>query len=385
MNFDKTINRLGTYCTQWDYTQDRFGKKGLLPFTISDMDIQTSPEIMKIFQKKIAHGIFGYTRWDHSDYKGAIAHWYQKRFQTIIEESWIVYSPNVINALVRFLNLINPNKKAVCLITPCYDGFVKILDSNAFPMNKVHQRQDVIDWEVLEQQLSKSAVFLLCNPNNPNGHLWSEAELKEIVCLCKKHSVFLLSDDIHMDFVYKPNRFTPILKVSKDMDYEHRTIIITSCSKTFNLSGLGGAYAICPNNDLKEQYLRTLKDCDALGSAMVLHIESLITGYTQSELWVDQLCAYLHDNLMIVQNFFQTKNMGMISNVPPSTYFSWIDCSPINLTMAEIQDRLINRGGIAIMDGNRYLEMMPFLRMNIAAPRSKIQEGLARIEKSFSP
>ncbi len=384
MNFDNIVNRLGTYSTQWDFVQDRFGKEGLLPFTISDMDIQTAPEITKSFQKKISHGIYGYTRWDHGDYKGAIASWYKRRFLTDIQQSWIVYTPGVIYAVVKFLEMVNPQKREVCLFTPCYDGFIKILEANNLPMNTIHMADGGINWDTVDKQLQNSSVLLLCNPNNPNGHLWSEDELKTIVELCKKHNVFIISDDIHMDFVYTPNQFIPVLKVAQQLDYANQCVIVTSSSKTFNLSGLGGAYAICPNEDLKKAYVTTLKEKDSLGSAFVLHVDSVITGYNESSAWVDQLCEYIHKNLQVVNKFFMDNpSLNMKAEVPNSTYFSWIDCTQTGLSMDSIQDKLVNKGLVAIMDGDRYKEPLPFLRMNVGCPTSKVEDGLNRVKQSF--
>ncbi|MGL4561147.1 MAG: MalY/PatB family protein [Brevinema sp.] len=382
MNFDKIINRKGTYCTQWDYIEDRFGEKDLLPFSISDMDIPTSPEISDILTKRVNHGIFGYTRWNHSDYKGSIVSWYHKRFQTSLHEDWIAYSPNVMYAVARFLNFVDHNK-GVCIMTPCYDGFIKVIQANNLPMNTVPQDNHEINWDYFEQQLTKSSVLLLCNPNNPNGHVWTEEEQIKIINLCKKHKVFIISDDIHMDFIYKPYKFTPILKTAAQQDYLDNTAIITSSSKTFNLSGLGGAYIICPNKKIREQFIFTLNNKDSLGSAPTLHVESLMVGYNQSEYWVNELCDYIHNNAMYVHQYLKEHLPMLHHELPQGTYFSWIDCSTLNLTMAQIQEKLIQKGKVAIMDGDRYLAQKPFLRFLNCCPHSKVIEGLKRIHQSF--
>ncbi|MGL4676856.1 MAG: MalY/PatB family protein [Brevinema sp.] len=384
MDFDYIINRLGTYCTQWDYVQDRFGKAELLPFTISDMDIRTAPNIITSLQKRLNHGIFGYTRWDQDDYKNSIKDWYQRRFYTEIEPSWIVYSPNVMYAVASFLRMIDNKKQGICLINPCYDGFITVLNGNKFPIHSVDMKSHKLDWNILEQQLAKSKIFLLCNPNNPNGHLWTREELICIVELCKKYDVFLLSDDIHMDFVYKPFQMIPVIKIAQELDYLDHTLIISAISKTFNLSGLGGAYIICPNLEYRADYMEILKNRDCLSSALILHITALMAGYQDSELWVEELCQYFYGNLQLVHDFFLANpQLKMSAEISQATYFSWIDCSQMGLTSTEIQDALINKGGVAIMDGDRYCETLPFLRMNIACPRSKVQEGLQRIKQSF--
>ena len=385
--FNKTINRLGTYCTQWDFVKDRFGKDDVLPFTISDMDISTSPEILLALQKRVDHGIFGYTRWNHPDFKNAIISWYQKRFDCPIQDSWIAYTPSVIYGIVKVLSVYNPQKKPICFITPCYDGFMKILSSNDYPTKTVHQSLDNgvynLDWNELETALSQSKVFLLCNPNNPNGYVWSAEDLTKIIELCKKHKVIIVSDDIHMDFVYKPALFTPIIKVAQKMDYLDNVVIITSSAKTFNLSSLGGAYIICPNITKLAEYVYLLGNKDSLSSAPALFITSLITGYTQSEAWTDELIEYCHQNLIFVKEYLEKHLPTLSVTIPEGTYFAWIDCSKLGIPMSEIQDKLLNIGKVAIMDGDRYEESAPFLRMIIACPRSKVEDGLKRLVKSL--
>ncbi len=386
-NFNKTINRLNTYCSQWDFVKDRFGKEGLLPFTISDMDIQTSPEILEALQKRVTHGIFGYTRWNHADYKNAIISWYQKRFDCSIKEEWIAYSPNVMYGIVRILSLHNPHKDPICLITPCYDGFIKILSANKYPIKPIHQslinEKYHLDWNDLEKSLSQSKIFLLCNPNNPNGYLWSREDLTKIIELCKKYQVMIISDDIHMDFVYKPAQFIPIIKIAQEMDYLDNVVIITSSAKTFNLSSIGGAYIICPNTTKLSEYIYILGNGDSLGSTTALYITSLITGYNESEKWVDQLTEHCQQNIIFLKEYLQQQLPTLKVIVPQGTYFAWIDCSNLGISMTEIQKKLINIGKVAIMDGDRYQEPTPFLRMVIACPRSKVEEGLKRLVESL--
>ncbi|MGL4366671.1 MAG: MalY/PatB family protein [Brevinemataceae bacterium] len=382
--FDKIVERRGTYCTQWDFVKDRFGKDKLLPFSISDMDFSSSPEIINALTKRVQHGIFGYTRWNHDDYKNAVVLWYNTRFRTEINPEWISYAPGVVYAVVKFLQLLNPDKFPVCLITPCYDGFIKILKANNYPINSIHQTITgnsgyQLNWDEFEKKLSLSKVFLLCNPNNPNGFLWKEEELDRIVEICKKHNVIILSDDIHMDFVYRPSCLKPILISSKKFDYQNQTIILTSHTKTFNLSGLGGAYVICPDNNIRAQYQDLLSNAESLGSASTLHITGLITGYNECAYWIDEIQTYLLENFTFAVKYLADHLPALKTFVPEATYFLWINCSELDLSMDQIQYRLINKGKVAIMDGVRYQEDIPFLRMNIACPKSKLKEGLQKI------
>lgn len=383
MNFDLVNNRKGTYCSQWDYVQDRFGVPNLLPFTISDMDFKSPDLILEKLQDIVQKGIFGYTRWAHEDYFGAIKHWYQSRFSYSLSSSWIGYSPNVIYALVQCLELCNPSKAPVFLFTPSYDGFKKVLDGNHFPIKKMHlDREEIFKEESFSEAVHNCGCLLLCNPNNPNGRLWTEEELSIIVRVCKKKGIWIISDDIHMDFVYAPKKFTPIFRVSEQEDYLHRTIIISSAAKTFNSSGLGGAYVLIPNLEVLSSFLDTLKSKDALSSPMILGMHTLMTGYWECEKWVDSLCAYCHGNLQYVQDALNPIK-GISAPLPDATYFSWIDASGLGMTQDELQQHLVEKGKVAIIRGDAYEEKRVFLRMNIAAPRSKIEDGVNRLLKTI--
>ena len=382
-DFNNIINRTGTYSTQWDFIQDRFGRGDLLPFTISDMDIAMPPIMQEALISRVQHGIFGYTRWNHDDYKGSIVHWYKDSYQANIQESWISYTPNVIYALTRFLDLLDPNHKGVSLITPCYDGFMKILKANKFPIFPIAQsiieKEYRLDWNKLEDAISQSGVFLLCNPNNPNGYLWTREDLEKIVKTCKKHGVAIISDDIHMDYVYGTKSIIPITTVAEELDYLDKVVIISSASKTFNISGLGGAYVLCPNQKINDTFQFILKEKDSLSSAMALNVLATIVGYTECKPWLEELKAYFYNNLSFVDNYLKTNLPEIKFTIPEATYFAWLDCSGLGLSSEQFQDKLVNKGKVAIMGGTPYQEPKTFLRYNVACPLSKVKEGLERI------
>ncbi len=392
VDFSKVVNRKGTYCTQWDFIADRFGDNDLLPFSISDMDFQTPLEILNSFKKRIDHGIFGYSRWNHGEYKNAISTWYKKRFNYEINENWIAYSPNVIYGLVKMLHLLSkekPNKHQkekeydVLLFTPAYDGFSKIINGNSYKFTNVHIREDLtFSREDFEKKCSQSNILLLCNPNNPNGKVWSYEELEFITKIAKKYGVFIISDDIHMDIVYEKKSFTPIIKVGEDIDYIDKIIIITSNSKTFNLASIGGAYALIPNNSIKEGFLSLVSKEDSVGSPMILSVLSIISGYNYCDYWVDELNKYLYNNLHQIAAFLKDNNLNIKFQIPQGTYLAWLNCKNLNLSSLDIQAKL-KSAKVAIMSGDNYLEIIPHLRLNVACPQLKLEQGLKKLRSAL--
>lgn len=381
MDFNKVIDRKGTYCTQWDYIEDRFGKgtKDITPFSISDMDFKSPKPIIQDLQKVLEHGIFGYTRWNHDDFKNSIVNWYKKRYDTIIESSWITYSPAVIYSISLLIELLLKNKNEIIMThTPCYDGFRKILlpyNVIYVPLKEISTGKYETDFDLIETNFKKGIkIFLLCNPENPTGKVWRNDELEKLIYLCKKYNVTLISDDIHMDITRITP--TPILKISNE-----NCIIVSSASKTFNTPSLGGSYCIIPNNEIREQFINHLKNVDALNSPTIMGVISTMSAYTKCEEWVKELNSYiLHNCEYVMRELNGFKNLKVY--VPEGTYLMWIDFSESKISPKEFQDLLINIGKVGIMSGEVYGDSYK-LRLNVGCPISKVQIGVNGIKKAL--
>jgi len=384
-SFHKCIDRLGTYCTQWDYIEDRFGEENLLPFSISDMDFASPPEVIRALTKRVEHGVFGYTRWDHDAFKGSIERWYQERFATKIHKDWIVYSPSVSYTISKLIELITEADDRVVVQVPAYDAFFKIIAAS----NRVLSEQPLIlenghytiDFQDLEIKLAhpKAKVFLLCSPHNPTGRVWTKEELVKIIELCEKHQIFIISDEIHMDVVFKPNVHLPITKIAKTLD---KMVICTSASKTFNTPSLGGAYALIPNPKLKEEFLKLLKNRDGLSSASALGTIATMTAYHECSQWVDELNVYIADNLKVVKEFLEVNIPQASFQLPQATYLAWINMTKLPYSSEALQDALVHHGKVAIMPGETYGQVgKGYLRMNLGCPRSKVLAGLQRLKQ----
>lgn len=380
------IDRRGTYCTQWDFTADRFGKQCVLPFSISDMDFQSPPEILQAVQNHASHGIFGYTRWNHEDYKNAIINWYERRFAAQMVSEWIVYSPSVIYTISKLIEILSDENDNVIIQSPGYDAFFKLMnninrkllinqldyDNGAYTMN-----MDDLEYQLAQP---KTKIFLLCNPHNPTGRVWTEKELKQIINLCDKYGVKIISDDIHMDIVYSNNVYTPVTKLALNLE---NVFICTSGSKTFNTPSLGGSYAFIPDSNIREQFLTIMKQRDGVSNASIFGILSVIKGYNNAEYWVNELVNYLHHNLETVDLFLKNNLPNLKFHIPESTYLAWIDCTNLNISDQKLQKSLINIGNVGIMSGSVYGAKEGFLRMNVGCPREKLLMGLERLKTSI--
>ena len=382
MNFDTVIDRKGTYCTQWDYVKDRFGKDGLLPFTISDMDFQAPKEIIEVLIKRVNHGVFGYSRWNHEDFKNSIEFWYKLRFNYQIDKEWILYAPSVIYSVAKFIEMKSGKGDGVLIFTPAYDGFFKVIGDNdrkiiSSPLIKNGNNYEV-DFEDFEKKCKEAKIFLMCSPHNPVGKVWSKEELEKIISLCKKYNIFIISDEIHMDIVYK-GKHTPILEVAGD--YIESITICTAASKTFNIPALGGAYILCTTNLDRDEYLRILKNKEALSSPSILGVIATIVAYNQCGYWVDGLLKYTKENIEYVREYLKENIPELTCDIPDGCYFAWIDFSKLNISNEIFQKALIDIGKVAIMPGVIYGEEgKNYLRLNIGCPREKVKDGLSRLK-----
>ena len=384
MNFDEIKDRRGTYCTQWDYVKDRFGKEGLLPFTISDMDLESPEEIVEALVKRINHKIFGYSRWNHDDFKNSIESWYKKRFSCEINKDWIVYSPSVIYAVSKFVEMKSEKGDGVLINTPGYDGFFKMILGNerriiSSPLKNVNGKYE-IDFEDFEKKCREAKIFLLCSPHNPVGKVWTDEELTKIIEICKKNNVFIISDEIHMDIVYN-KKHIPIVSLGKD--YLENIVLCTSASKTFNIPAFTGSYLFIPSEKNREDFLKILKERDALSSPSILAVIATMTAYNECEYWVDELIKYTENNIRFVKEYLEKNIPELFCEIPDGSYFAWIDFSKLGISSEEFQKYLIDIGEVAVMPGLTYGEEgRYFLRLNVACSIKKVEDGLKRIKKT---
>ncbi|MBO0461099.1 MULTISPECIES: MalY/PatB family protein [unclassified Enterococcus] len=385
MSFNEQIDRKGTYCTQWDYIEDRFGKNDLLPFTISDTDFKVPTGVEVALLERLQHPIFGYTRWNHSDFKAAVAHWYKEHFGHQIDEDWLVYSPSVIYSIKQLICLLSESGEGVIIQTPAYDAFYKLIAGNdrKLVMNELIYQNGTyqLDFENLSQLLERpeNKILLLCSPHNPTGRVWTKKELVNIIELAKKNEVFIISDEIHMDILRKGQQHRPLTEF-----IQKNVAVVTSGSKTFNFPGLIFSYGLIPDPSLRQRFLHQMKEADGLSSTSIFGLVATISAYEKEGSWVTELNQYIDDNIAFVTTYLKQHHPEIIVTKSEATYLMWLDCSQVPFNMEQLQQRMIERGKVAIMSGEVYGETSRnFLRLNVGCPRKKLEEGLRRLTESL--
>ncbi|MBO1084991.1 MalY/PatB family protein [Enterococcus mundtii] len=385
MSFNEQIDRKGTYCTQWDYIEDRFGKNDLLPFTISDTDFKVPTGVEVALQERLRHPIFGYTRWNHTDFKSAVTHWYKERFGHQIDEDWLVYSPSVIYSIKQLICLLSESGEGVIIQTPAYDAFYKLIAGNGRKLvsNELIYQEGTyqLDFEDLRRQFEQpeNKILLLCSPHNPTGRVWTKKELVNIIELAQKNEVFIISDEIHMDIFRKGQQHQPLTEL-----IQKNVAVVTSGSKTFNFPGLIFSYGLIPDSSLRQRFVQQMKEADGLGSTSIFGLVATISAYEKESNWVTELNQYIDDNIVFVTAYLKQHHPEIIVTKSEATYLMWLDCARLPFTMEELQQRMIERGKVAIMSGEVYGKTSRnFLRLNVGCPRKKLEEGLRRLTKSL--
>ena len=383
-DFNRVIDRTGTYSTQWDYAADRFGRPDVLPFSISDTDFPVPEEVEETLLARLRHPVFGYTRWNHDDYKQSVVRWFQRDGSAQgFDSEWVVYSPSVIFSVASIIRLLTAPGEGVVVCTPMYDAFYGVIEGNGRALVPVRQASAQegygLDWDALERAAAnpRNRVMLLTNPHNPTGKVYTRDELERIHAICHAHGVTVISDDIHRDVVYEPAHYVPLLDVSTE-----GALIACSSSKTFNTPGLIGSYCIIPDPVLRERFLFELKQKNALSGVSILGMEAQMCAYRRCDDYVRDMVAHLTGNMAYLAGYAEKNLPGVFFSAPQGTYLAWIDVSGLGLSSEELQDLLVNRGHVGIMSGAVYGDA-DYLRMNVACPRSKLEEGLERMRRGI--
>lgn len=386
-NFREQRSRYDTYSTQWDYVQDRFGVKNLLPFSISDTDFMIPGGTIDVLSNAVERGFFGYTRWNHLDYKQSISRWFQQAFTCWIDPNWCVYSPSVIYSLSVCLQLLSKTGEKIVTFTPCYDAFFNCISGNeraliTFSLTNDKERF-TIDFSALEEIFAaeKPAIFLLYNPHNPTGRVFTEEELTHLITLCNKYSVAIISDEIHMDVRRPGKKHLPILAFINQIEVP--VVLLSSASKTFNSPGLGGSYGIFPEEVLREKFLNILKGRDGLSSIPYPALLATMDCYNNQKQWVEELNRTVDENFTALKGIL-AKDPRIDFRVPEATYLGWINIAKLPYTMDELQTVLVKKEKVAIMKGETYgVEGQRYLRFNLGAPKEKIVDGAERLLRAI--
>ncbi|MCA9749406.1 MAG: aminotransferase class I/II-fold pyridoxal phosphate-dependent enzyme, partial [Romboutsia sp.] len=248
-NFDKIIDRTNNFSAKWSEMNKNFGTNDLLPMWVADMDFLTAPCVMEALKDRLEQGIFGYTT-RPSSYNESIVNWLDNRFSWKINQEWLMFSPAVITSISLLIQNLTQKNDKIMIQEPVYSPFHNIVESNErslviSPLVKLDDGSYVMDYEDIEAKIKDVKVFILCNPHNPVGRVWTREELTRLGEICLKHNVLIISDEIHSDIILKNHKHTPFASISKE--FRENTITCMAPTKTFNLAGLQSSFLVISN------------------------------------------------------------------------------------------------------------------------------------------
>ncbi len=384
-DFDKIVPRRGTNSVKWDVAKE----DGVIPMWVADMDFQAAPCILQALKERMDHGVFGYTLVPNSYYESIIS-WFDRRHQWKIDRNWILYTSGVVPAISAIIKALTEPGDKVLVQTPVYNCFFSSIRNNGCTTaeNALVRKGNSyeIDFDDFERQAAdeKTKVFLLCNPHNPAGRVWTPDELSRMNDICLKHGVQVISDEIHCELVMPGYKFTPFAAVSKAC--QDNCITTNSPTKSFNIAGLQIANIITNNDTIKRKIDRAIninEVCDVNPFGVI----ALQAAYNEGESWIDQLNLYLWENYKVLKDFFQEHLPKLKVLKLEGTYLVWVDISATGLKADELTNELLQQGKVMVNSGTLYGKTTgaDYLRLNIAMPRSLMLEALQRIAQVLQP
>ena len=383
-SFDVLIDRRGTSCLKYDFGMERKGRDDLLPLWVADMDFRLPDEVIEDLQKRVSHGIFGYTD-PKDDYYDALNRWFSKRHGYTVDRQWNIITPGVVYAISMAIRALTKEGDSILIQQPVYYPFASMVKlnnrnvvNNQLVFNKEAGRYE-IDFDDLEKKIKeeKLKMVLFCSPHNPVGRVWTREEILRFADICKENDVYIFADEIHADFVYEGHKHISFMTL--DDEYREKLIVGTSPSKTFNIAGLQIANIFVPNESVRDA-LKKENDAAGYSQCNAIGLTATTSVYTKGEQWLDELLRYLKGNVDYVRSFLQEKLPRVKLIEPEGTYLIWLDFSEIVKDHKELEKLIVDKAHLWLDPGIIFgRETALFERINIAAPRATIEKALEQL------
>ena len=385
-DFDTPIDRTHTWSIKHDFKKENGKADDILPLWVADMDFRSPDSVVEALKKAVDHGIFGYSRADES-YFDAVAAWYQKRHHLTLQPEWMTCTPGIVFALSIAVRAFSQEGDAVLIQPPVYHPFSRAilrnkrtLVENPLVLKDGHYEMDL---EELEQKVLDEHVklMILCNPHNPVGRVWTREELTALADICLRHHVYVISDEIHGDFVWRGHEQTPYASISEEACLH--SMMCTAPSKTFNLAGMATSNLFIPDPEMRRKFRSELLDVGQENMNR-LGLFACRAAYEGGGEWLDQLIGYLAGNLALVRDFCKNRVPQIQLVEPEGTYLAWLDCRELGMTDDELMAFFSDDAKVWLDPGTHSGEQgSGFMRFNLGSSRSVIAQALDQIEAAW--
>jgi len=379
-NFDEIIDRRDTGSVKWHYSDDT------IPLWVADMDFKAAQPILNAIEQAAQHGILGYTKPTEALYE-SIIQWHGSRYDLQLDKQNILFSPGVVPSLALMINVFTEVGDAVLVNDPIYTPFMTKVEQNGRTLVmsalKEFDGKYQLDLADIEAKIieHKVKLYLLCNPHNPGGRVWTRQELEALLALCKKHDVAIVSDEIHQDLTLSGYTFTPLLTLAKG--YAHKVVSLTSMTKTFNVAGIKGSMIFAKDDAL----IKKISQQQQLNDEYELNLfayKVMRSAYEDGDEWLEQALNYIEANIDLTISFLEEHLPDIKIMRPEASYLIWLDCSAYAQDNQKLYDKLRD-AKVELNAGVKYgAEGHLKMRLNVACPKALLREGLNRVSAAFS-
>ena len=386
------IDRRGSHSRKWDGEYLKFNRTDLLPLWVADMDFMAPPCIQEAISNYVKATPLGYTM-TNPKYIEAVIHWHKRRRNCTIKQDWLTSAPNVITGIMWCIGAFTKPNDAIAVLTPVYGAFdARANDAYrrivAVPLHRTLSNKYTIDYDAFESAISQNGVkvFIYCNPHNPVGHVWTEAEMAQLFSICKQHNVLIISDEIHQDLITGSTPFTSALSVSNG-HYADHMITMSSVSKSFNMASLHQAEVIIPNEVLRHQY-NAYKAQVYHTDADVIAETAIAAAYThpEAEAWLTDVLAVIRENYDYLCNELLSVLPELRISPMDGTYLAWIDFGAY-VKIEDMHDVFEHQCRIAPSFGEWFggESYATFVRLNLATSLANIKIATNTIIQYIHP
>ena len=386
-DFDEIVDRSKNRSAKYDERVKNFGTDDVIPLWIADMDFKTAQPIIDACVKKAEEGIWGYTSRPESYFK-AYADWQEKRNGWRPDTALFSWSLGVVPALTAIVRLFTGEHDKIMIQPPVYPEFYDVneLSGRRVAENNMIERDGrwEIDFEDFEEKAKDplTKMFILCNPHNPLGKVWTKEELGRMLSICFENGVLVVSDEIHSDLIFHGKKHIPAAMAPPGA--ENRVITCLSATKTFNLAGLQASATVFPNREMKDIFDRYWGSLDIHRNNAFSSV-AMEAAFREGEEWLEQMLDYVSGNFDFIADYCKNRIPKIRPSMPDATYLVWLDCRELGLDDAALKEFMIKKAKLGLNPGSSFTRSLSgFMRLNAACPRSVLKKAMEQLEAAVN-
>lgn len=382
-NFDEIIDRKGTNSVKWDGVEGRWGRNDLIPMWVADMDFRTAPFVVEALKKRLEHEVLGYT-FACKEWAESIINWLKERHGWAIREEMLTFTPGIVRGLAFTIQCFTEIGDKVMVMPPVYHPFFLVSQKNkrevVFSPLVLRDGQYYIDFDRFRRDVQGCKLFILSNPHNPGGRVWTKEELSQIADICYESGTLVISDEIHADLTLPPYKHPSFALISEKA--RMNSLVFMSPSKAFNMPGLASSFAIIENDDIRRLFHNYMEASEFCEGHLFAYL-GVAAAYSNGTEWLDQVVTYIKGNVDFTEDYLKEYIPAIKMIRPQASYLIFLDCRELRLTQKELSRLFVEDAHLALNDGTTFgKEGEGFMRLNIACPRTTLEQALKQLEQA---